>query len=189
MLIVIDAVLIAAALIWYGWGLWQGYLAGKASDDVLSELGETDSDWTDMYGNDGDLRVVWIDGYPYIGYLSVPELDLEMPVMDQWSMEGLEIAPGRYSGSIKTADMVIAGHNYRRHFAPLKFADPGTKVIFTDMDGNAYYYEISRTETVMPTDIEKMVSGDVDQWDMTLFTCTTGGRARCAIRCVRIENQ
>ena len=40
--------------------------------------------------------------------------------------------------------------------------------------------EVDTIETVGGTDIEKMESGD---WDLTLFTCTTGGKARAAVRC------
>ena len=42
-------------------------------------------------------------------------------------------------------------------------------------------------ENLQPTQIEKMTekTEDSDNWDLTLFTCTTGGRARCAVRCVR----
>ena len=42
-------------------------------------------------------------------------------------------------------------------------------------------------ETVQPTQIEKMTEKTADSadWDLTLFTCTTGGSARCAVRCVR----
>ena len=30
-----------------------------------------------------------------------------------------------------------------------------------------------------------ITASDEDAWDLTLFTCTTGGRARCAVRCTR----
>ncbi len=62
-------------------------------------------------------------------------------------------------------------------------------MVFTDMDGNDYYYEIARKETVKPTTIDTMIGLDADghDWDMTLFTCTTDGKARCAIRCVRTD--
>ena len=53
-------------------------------------------------------------------------------------------------------------------------------MIFTDADGNVFSYEVDTIETVGGTDIEKMESGD---WDLTLFTCTTGGKARAAVRC------
>ena len=39
---------------------------------------------------------------------------------------------------------------------------------------------------MQPTQIEKMITAtDENDWDLTLFTCTTGGNARCAVRCVR----
>ena len=45
---------------------------------------------------------------------------------------------------------------------------------------------MSNVETIQPTDIDKMITAsDEDAWDLTLFTCTTGGRARCAVRCTR----
>lgn len=59
------------------------------------------------------------NGYEYIGYLSIPSIGLALPVMKQWSYAGLKIAPGRYSGSLYTDDLVIAGHNYNRHFSPM----------------------------------------------------------------------
>ena len=31
----------------------------------------------------------------------------------------------------------------------------------------------------------KITTESEDIWDLTLFTCTTGGRARCAVRCTR----
>ena len=58
---------------------------------------------------------------------------------------------------------------------------------FTDMDGMRWSYEVSVVETIQPTQIEKMTekTEDSENWDLTLFTCTTGGSARCAVRCVR----
>ncbi len=194
-------VLIIAALLLFLYFLYVGERAGDASDAALEQVlqvvgsipAEDEDTEIDEKSEDADtvpeMTVVWIDGYPYIGYLSVPSLGLELPVMAEWTLESLDIAPGRYYGSVFTDDLVIAGHNYRRHFSALKFADDGTVVIFTDMDGNDYYYEIARKETVRPTAIDTMIGLDVDEhdWDMTLFTCTTGGKARCAIRCVRTD--
>lgn len=45
-----------------------------------------------------------------------------------------------------------------------------------------------RGEVLQPTQIEKMtVKSSGDDWDLTLFTCTTGGQARYALRCVRTD--
>ena len=52
------------------------------------------------------------------------------------------------------------------------------------MDGNVFRYEVVELETLMPTAIEEMTSGD---WDLTLFTCTIGGGSRVTVRCELAE--
>jgi len=39
-------------------------------------------------------------------------------------------------------------------------------------------------ETLMPTDIKEMTSGE---FDLTLFTCTVGGQYRVTVRCDRVD--
>ena len=136
-----------------------------------------------------EMTVTAIDGWDYIGYLSIPSIGLALPVMSEWSYPGLKIAPGRYAGSVFTDDLVICGHNYARHFSPVKRLAEGAEVYFTDMDGMVWSYEVSYVENLQPTQIEKMTTKteDSDAWDLTLFTCTTGGSARCAVRCTRVE--
>ena len=132
------------------------------------------------------MTVTFIDGYDYIGYVSIPSIGLELPVMSEWSYAGLKIAPGRYSGSTYADNMVVCAHNYAKHFSPIKWLQAGAEVYFTDMDGMRWSYEVDNVETLQPTQIEKMTTvTEEDNWDLTLFTCTTGGSARCAVRCVR----
>ena len=125
-----------------------------------------------------------IDGQNYIGVLDIPALGLSFPIISEWSYDALQIAPCRYSGSAYLDNLVIAGHNYRSHFASLPQLQPGDSVTFTDMDGNVFSYEVSSLETLSPYAISDMTSGD---WDLTLFTCTVGGQSRLAIRCDRTE--
>lgn len=192
-LMVAGAALIILALSLYLSQLWTEQKAGDAAEEALvqvkSQIGAQTGE-EDAAEEDREMTVVTIDGWDYIGTLSVSSLGLELPVMAEWSYEGLEIAPGRYSGSVFTDDLVIAGHNYRRHFSPLKSLSAGELIVFTDMDGVTYYYEVLRLETLAPTQVEEMegLTGE-DDWDLTLFTCTTGGTARCAIRCARVDDE
>jgi len=192
-------ILAGSALVLVATGLYIAQVrneekAGNAADEALvavkEQVGKERSKDEIGSADQEELPVVYIDGWAYIGYLSIPSLGLELPVMAEWSYEGLDIAPGRFSGSISTNDLVIAGHNYRRHFSPIKTASIGSLVVFTNMDGNAYYYEVSQIETLQPTQVEEMegLTGEND-WDLTLFTCTTGGTARCAVRCVRVDSE
>lgn len=131
-----------------------------------------------------EMTVKEVDGYGYIGSLSLPTLNLELPVMETWDYKRLKIAPCRYNGSVKTNNLVIAAHNYTRHFGSLKTMNVGDTVYFTDMDDKVYTYEVAETETLAPTAIEEMTTSG---YDLTLFTCTYGGKSRVTVRCRRVE--
>lgn len=130
------------------------------------------------------MTEVEIDGYNYIGYLSVPALDLELQVMAEWDYRRLRIAPCRYAGSTKTDDLVIMAHNYERHFGKLSQLAAGDLVFFTDMDHLVSCYTVAEVLTLKPTAVEEMTAGE---YALTLFTCTYGGKSRIAVRCDRAE--
>ena len=195
---IVGILLILGALALLGYNQWDANRADKASQDALGKLEETLTETMEDKTKDEEpvvqpeldpeqeMTVTDIDGWGYIGYLSIPSIGLELPVMSEWSYAGLKVAPGRYSGSTYADNMVVCAHNYAKHFSPIKWLALGSEVYFTDMDGQRWSYEVSNVETIQPTDIDKMITAsDEDAWDLTLFTCTTGGRARCAVRCTR----
>ena len=196
-LILLGALLLAGALGLLGYNQWDNGRAQKAAAQVLDQLETTLDEQenhlqlllpTQVDDTAREMTVTAIDGWDYIGYLSIPSIGLALPVMSEWSYPGLKIAPGRYAGSVFTDDLVICGHNYARHFSPVKRLAVGTMVQFVDMDGREWDYTVSKVEILQPTQIEEMVGkADGDDWDLTLFTCTTGGSARCAVRCTRVE--
>ena len=124
-----------------------------------------------------------IDGQTYIGMVEIPSLELSLPVISEWTYPRLKKAPCRYVGSIYSKDMVICGHNYDRHFGRLKELAVGDEIRFTDMDGNVFFYSVCGTEQLGGYAVEEMLAGE---WDLTLFTCTKGGRTRVTVRC-RLE--
>lgn len=129
-----------------------------------------------------NIPLAEIGGYGYIGYLSIPVLGLELPVMSEWDYTRLKIAPCRYFGAAKTDDLVICGHNYTRHFGTLKDLRTGDLVFFTGIDGAAIPYEVKTVEILQPTQLSEMIESG---YDLTLYTCTYGGRSRVTVRCVR----
>ena len=129
---------------------------------------------------DEEMKIKEIDGYGYIGYWSIPALELDLPVMSEWDYGRLKISPCRYYGSTKTDNLVIAAHNYRFHFGYLGHLKPGDTVIFTDMESETHYYTVTSVEQLMPTDVDKVKdTGD----DLILYTCTYGGAKRITVRC------
>lgn len=134
--------------------------------------------------SDLEMTEVVINGYAYIGYLSIPGLGLELPVMSGWDYTRLQIAPCRYTGSLRGEDLVIMAHNYANHFGRLASLSEGDSVIFTDMDGTATAFEVVGMDILAPTAVEEMISGD---FDLTLFTCTYGGRNRVTVYCDQVK--
>lgn len=126
-----------------------------------------------------EMPVETINGIDFIGVLRIPALELELPIISEWNYHNLKTAPCRYSGSAYLNNLIICGHNYTSHFGTLKNLWEGDIATFTDIDGNVFIYKMVERETLNPTDIEGMESGN---WDLTLFTCTVGGQSRVTIR-------
>lgn len=177
-----GAALVLAALSLFLWNRWEDSRAGNSVDEILPQIeagiGGDNTAPADPSGD--EMTELMIDGNSYIGVLSIPSLGLELPVMSDWSYPQLRIAPCRYSGSVAAGDLVIAAHNYSRHFGPIKDLAAGDKVYFTDMNGAVTSYEVVEVDILNPTAIEEMTDSG---FDLTLFTCTYGGQSRVTVRC------
>ena len=136
----------------------------------------------DAGGSDRKVSAV-IDGETYLGVLSFTGYGLELPVLAQWDFEALRQAPAVYAGSVAGNELVIAAHNYRSHFSVLNRMVVGNEVVLTDPAGHALRYVVRKIEVLPPTAIEEMTAGE---WDLTLFTCTYGGKTRQTLRCERM---
>lgn len=184
----LGAVLIAAALLLSGYNLWDDLRAARAADAALASLLAGERDAGDaalpdyLLHPEMEMPTIEVDGVAYIGSVYIPAVSLYLPVVSAWSDAALRLAPCRYSGSAYLGDMVIAGHDYRAHFRSLRQLDIGDQVMFTDVEGHSFYYEVAEVETLPATAIEEMTTGD---WQLTLFTCTYDGQSRFAVRCVQ----
>ena len=200
-LITAGSLLLAVALFLVGYNMVDEYRAGKTADHVLEVLRqqisiqeeqETQEDaaleQTELpdyiLNPDMEMPIQEIEGYDYIGMIDIPSLGLSLPVMSEWSYPKLKLAPCRYHGSAYTGCLTIIAHNYRTHFGLLREVLVGTQVLFTDVKGRQFSYEVSTVETIEATAIEDAVSS---VWDLTLITCTTGGQTRLAVRCLKTD--
>ncbi len=132
--------------------------------------------------------LVEIENAAYIGYISIPKLGIELPVMNEWSYDNLKISPCRYKGTAAEGDIIIAAHNYNSHFGRLNELSGGEEIVFTAADGKTYNYEVIQTENISGKDVEAMEFGSSENWDLTLFTCTLSGQSRVTIRAILQDN-
>jgi sortase A len=162
--------------------------AGRAAEaamrvaDTLTARIETRAE-EDPAGEDPS-DAIFVGGEAYLGVLRIPALRLSLPVMREWSYERLKISPCRYSGDTESDTMVIAAHNYKRHFGSIHTLSEGDELIFTDVNGHSIRYGVAERETLEATDVLRMTASG---YDLTLFTCTYGGAARVTVRCDRVK--
>lgn len=191
---VCGAALILSALSLFGYNRWEERSAELTAVKVLPVLMDAIQDNAaapsapleelaqDPEPDPYQMTEIEMDGYAYIGYLHIPALELELPVMSNWSDAQLKIAPCRYSGSVQSGDLVILAHNYSTYFGRIKELSEADGVLFTDMDGITYEYTVAAKDILAPTAVEEMTAGT---YDLVLFTCTVGGTNRVAVCCNR----
>lgn len=188
--------LIAAAAFLSAYNVWSAWQADETAKRVVKQVAEqmetpsvhekTDSipgeqEIPDYLLDPGrDMPEVTVDGNTYIGTLEIPDLELFLPVMSDWSYPKLRISPCRYAGSAYQGNLILAAHNYDAHFGRIGSLSAGSPITFTDVDGNRFEYIAEEIQILNPADIEEMTS---EEWRLTLFTCTPGGTARLAVRC------
>lgn len=194
--ILLGLLLMVAALFLTGYNFIEEKRAESSSDEAVAKLveilpspAESDSSFSGaeeeipdyILNPDMEMPIKTVDGVDYIGVLSIPSLELELPIINEWSYQNLKIAPCRYSGSAYNQSLVICAHNYASHFGNLEKLDIGEKITFTDVDGNVFYYKVASMEVLSPSATEEM---EESEYPLTLFTCNITGRSRITLRCL-----
>ncbi len=171
-----------------GYNLYEEEKASLVAEEALMDLKEEieDNPSKEEYVKNPDMEMPTkkIRGKRYIGWIAIPSLGIELPVLDEYSESNLKLGPNRYEGSLYQDNMILIAHAYRNYFGRIGQLKKQDQVIFTDVDGHVFVYEVIQKETIRKEDFEKMREGD---WDLTLFTCTFDNQSRTTIRLRRIE--
>ena len=159
-------------------------LKGNAAEEPLSKEDSQDTPPEIAMDLPQEMLTTQVDGYDCIGVLSIPVLELELPVLTDWSYTKLKIAPCHYFGSYFEKDFVIAAHNYQSHFGRLSELQPKDLILFTDISGTVHCYEVMLLETLPGSATEEMITSG---FDLSLYTCTPGGSNRVTVRCRKVN--
>jgi len=161
----------------------------NSSQDTSGEDGDSPMDYFVpeipeelLTAKDLEMSEVVVDGNSYIGYLTLPTLNLELPILSDWDEDLLQIAPCRYYGTLRGNDLVLMAHNYSSHFGKISRLRQGDPVVFVDVDGHATRYEVVAQDILGPYSGKELTSG---KFDLALFTCTYSGKRRVAVYCDR----
>ena len=183
-LIILGILCILLSITLYIKNKYQELDTGKKSKEILDII-ETKinvSGKEEIKTNTEDL-VLNISGYDYIGVISIPSLNIKLPIMRETDYDRLAISPCKYYGNITTNDLVLCAHDYVNQFGKISNLKEDDIVIITDVLGNNYVYKVVLTEELNPTDITNMIDSP---FDLTLYTCSYGALKRITVRCNRI---
>lgn len=183
-LIILGILCILLSITLYIKNKYQELDTGKKSKEILDiiEAKINVSDKEEIKSNTEDL-VLNISGYDYIGVISIPSLNIKLPIMRETDYDRLAISPCKYYGNINTNDLVLCAHDYVNQFGKISNLKEDDIVIITDVLGNNYVYKVVLTEELNPTDITNMIDSP---FDLTLYTCSYGALKRITVRCNRI---
>lgn len=124
------------------------------------------------------------DNVEGIGIISMPEVDMTLPILDGLSDANLMAGAGtmKQDQVPGQGNYSIAGHNWRDRttlFSPLHRAEKGMSIFLT-IDGETYEYSVSTIQTVEPTRID--IIEDQDEPLLTLVTCNHDGSKRLIVQ-------
>ena len=193
--IILGICCLIASVSFVAYNHWEEENAQNVSKNILQDVRENIPDHShEESGREESVEILvdipremlttQVNGYDCIGILSIPVLELELPVLTDWSYAKLKIAPCHYFGSCYEKDFVIAAHNYQSHFGRLSELQPKDLVLFTDISGTVFCYEVVLLETLPGNATEEMITSG---FDLSLYTCTPGGASRVTVRCNTIN--
>lgn len=185
----IGVLLILVSLVITGFNKYEDLNAGKQAQEVLdvfkNEVVTQNHVVDNLITNEvKEMKTININGDEFIGTIKIPSINLELPVMSEYTYSKLKKAPCRYYGNLFTNDLIICAHAYETFFANLVNLKQNDLIIFTDVDGNNYVYEVLEIEVLKSTDVDKMINSD---FDLTLYTCTYDNTGRVTVRCNRVN--
>lgn len=124
-------------------------------------------------------------GFPMVGTIEIPAINLQYPVLQDASKDAIEVAVGIYDGPglNQVGNTTIAGHNYRdgRFFSNNKKLVEGDKIHITDTTGKKIIYSIYKTYTTSPEDSSYLDRDTEGRREISLTTCTDDAQSRLII--------
>lgn len=179
LLMLLGGAAVVCGLMLFGYNFKLERTAEKASASALLALEQKIED-NCAADRSKVLQQLEVDGARYLGILTIPALDLTLPVQTDWDYEKLLTAPCVYTGSVQDGNLVLLAHNYQGHFGRIDHLRQGDEVKLTDARGNVFHYSVEEVFVLEPVAVDEMTDSG---YDLSLFTCTYGGKARITVRC------
>lgn len=129
--------------------------------------------------------------YYTVAVLNIPRLGINYPVLSESTEELLKISLCKFWGpdANEVGNYCIVGHNYKnqKFFGKLSQIEMGDVVEITDLTGRVIKYKVYDEYIVEPDDVQCTSQLTGGKKEVTLITCTNGGKQRRVIKATEIK--
>ena len=127
-----------------------------------------------------------IKGHKVVGIIKIPKVKLEYPILEKTTEETLNLSITKFWGNEinEIGNVTLAGHNNLSGvmFGKIRKLEKGDIIELTDIQNTTLKYEVFKTYIIDPNDISCILPEKEDVREVTLITCTTGGKERFIVK-------
>lgn len=206
--LIVGIAIIVGVLAFFGFQLVRNYYINKNAEEAVERFeGEITNNNTteeentttntvaptlgieniliDNNSSETDTNTKMYKGFPMVGTIEIPAINLKYPILEEASKSAIEVAVAVYYGPglNEIGNTTIVGHNYRNgtFFSNNKKLVEGDKVYITDNSGTKVTYVIYKTYTTAPEDSEYLDRDTQGKREISLTTCTDDAKSRLII--------
>ena len=144
--------------------------------------------------NDNEVKIEKIvaiyKGYNVSAKLTIPKIDLETYVFEDYDEEAMWLCPTKYFGPEpnEAGNYCIAAHNYNKEnmFNHIIELEEGDSIFLSDNKKGQVKYEVYDIYKAEPTDNSPLEQNTNGQKEMTLITCSDYSSKRIIVKARKI---
>lgn len=130
-------------------------------------------------------------GYPVIGVIKIPKIELEYPILSENTTDTLNISITRFFGKgvNEIGNLTLAGHNNYDNtmFGRVNELQIDDIIQLTDLDKNTKNYKVYEIFKTTPDDKSVVETDELGTREVTLITCTNGNKQRLIVKAREIQ--
>lgn len=135
-----------------------------------------------------EVEKTYMEGYEVLGKIKIPKINIEYPILAEFTKRALEIAigvqwPVNLDKLNEPGNTVLLGHNYRNgvFFSNNKKLAKGDSILITDATGETVTYIIYNIYETSPNDVSHIQRDTGGAREISLQTCTDDAADRLMI--------
>ena len=142
--VVAGIVLLVGAIVilaFWRWNIRNSEKLAEAYVNTLQALLPPPQDAVPEARRDNTMPALSVDGRDFVGIIEMPQYGSVLPVCGDWGKTSQY--PCRFSGSIYDGTLQIGATSQKGQYDFYRELSVGDKIVYTDMEGNRYTFEIT----------------------------------------------